>query len=69
MAENKLAKIDLNNLSAELQKIKTTADFFGPEGLMKRMIKTALEVVLEAELQDHLVPFLFNFEGLVPELA
>jgi putative transposase len=54
MKEKQLAPVDFNNLDAELKKIKTQADFFGPEGLMKRMIKTSLEALLSAEMEDHL---------------
>lgn len=54
MVEKKLAKVDFNNLSEEMKKIKTQADFFGPDGLMKRMIKTTLETLLEVEMQQHL---------------
>src|SRR5579872_6639070 len=63
MLENKLPKVDFNNLGAELQKIKTAADFFGPDGLMKRMIKTSLEALLEAEMQQHLGYEKYSTEG------
>lgn len=54
MMEDKLKPVDFNNMSVELQKVKTAADFFGPDGLMKRMMKSTLELLLSAELEEHL---------------
>ena len=54
MLDKKLAKVEFDNLNLELQKIKSAADFFGPNGLMKRMMKTALETLLESEMSEHL---------------
>ena len=42
------------NFSEELKKCKTQDDLFGEEGLIKRMVKTAIEGMMQAEMEEYL---------------
>ena len=42
------------NYQEEVRKCKTQEDIFGENGLMKRLLKDAMESILEAEMQEHM---------------
>lgn len=56
------------NFSEELKKCKTQDDLFGDDGLIKRMVKTAFEGMMQAEMDEYLgrplIGCLFSIRGI-----